>query len=293
MSRTQCGLGWRCSWPLDEEPTGTHVYYLSYNYDQGGNRKSKVDWINGATTTYHYDTDPDTELVDCNGDGSPDSTPQACYHTRHIRLMYYETIGATIREKVWYQYDLTSSAAGNPTYIVRQVYDAGNPFADPDNYGYVLNYNSAGELWFISKQNWTGDICPPEDAVTQSIHEFRTNGRVLRLTRERDPEFPNVALAGTTQWHDFDGDEPYADSGVSVSGSGPVTLTPLFARASGMGVKDMQTGNMSCFHGDQIGSLRPVVTESPTVLLSLAAIVTFPIRRRRGSLFASPMNRSE
>ena len=265
-----------------ERRIGSHEYHLSYSYDQGGNRKMKVDWKNGATTTYHYDTDPDTELVDCDGNGSAESTPKACYHTRNNRLMYYETIGATIREKVWYQYDLTSSAAGNPTYIVRQVYNASNPFAPPVNYGYVLNYNSAGELWFISKQVWTGNVCPPEDAVTQSIHEFRTNGRVLRLTRERDPASANGGgtpswpeLPGTTQWHDFDGDEAYADSAVSVAPQGgPVTLTALAAREPGLGMKDMQTGNTSYFHGDQIGSLR-AVTDTPAGLPSVTGRVVY------------------
>lgn len=82
-----------------ERRVGSHEYHLSYTYDQGGNRKSKVDWINGATTTYHYDTDPDTELVDCDGDGDGDTAPKDCYHTRHNRLMYYETIGATIAKR--------------------------------------------------------------------------------------------------------------------------------------------------------------------------------------------------
>jgi hypothetical protein len=37
-----------------------------------------------------------------------------------------------------------------------------------------------------------------------------------------------------------------------------VTLTALHAREPGLGMKDMQTGNTSYFHGDQIGSLRAV-----------------------------------
>ena len=256
-----------------ERRIGSHEYWLSYSYDQGGNRKLKIDHVNGATTSYHYDTD--TELVDCDGDGDADTAPKDCYHTRHNRLMYYETLGATIREKVWYQYDLTSAAAGNPTYIVRQVYNAGNPFAPPVNYGYVLNYNSSGELWFISKQTWTGHDCPPEAQVTQSIHEFRTSGRAMRLTRERDPQFPNVALAGTTQWHDFDGDEAYADSSVSVAPQGgPVTLTALHAREPGIGMKDVQTGDTSYFHGDQIGSLR-AVTDTPAGTASVTGRVVY------------------
>lgn len=117
--------------------------------------------------------------------------------------------------------------------------------------------------------------------VTQSIHEFRTFGRNMRLTRERDPASANGGgssswpeLPGTTQWHDFDGDEAYADSGVSVSGSGPVTLTALAAREPGLGMKDMQTGNTSYFHGDQIGSLR-AVTDTPAGVPSVTGRVVY------------------
>lgn len=158
---------------------------------------------------------------------------------------------------------------------MRQVY--ASPFAEPENYGYVLNYNSSGELWFISKQTWTGHDCPPEGLVTESIHEFRTNGRNMRLTRERDPATVGgswLELPGTTQWHDFDGVEAYADSSVSVSGGGPIAFTPLAAREPGLGMKDMQTGNTSYFHGDQIGSLR-AVTDTPAGIPNVTGRVVY------------------
>lgn len=74
---------------------------------------------------------------------------------------------------------------------------------------------------------------------TVSIDEYRKFGRNMRMTTKRDPATVGtswVELPGTTQWHDFDGDEAYADSGVSVSGGGPPTRTPLIAQAPGTGV---------------------------------------------------------
>jgi len=63
-------------------------YHVSYAYDQVGNRLSKVDWIAGVETQYHYDVEePET------------------YHTLNNRLMYYEIFeDGLLAERVDYEY---------------------------------------------------------------------------------------------------------------------------------------------------------------------------------------------
>lgn len=130
---------------------------------------------------------------DCNGDGWPDDPPVSaadCYRTRNNRLMSYVTFDSTVPpgygywEQVQYQYAVDRAAVGNPTYIVRKVYDPEHPtYPDLRHFGYTLQYNGQGELWFITQQTWTNTRGVPAWPVTVSCHEFRGSGRADLLPK--------------------------------------------------------------------------------------------------------------
>lgn len=252
---------------VEEERTASHAYHLSYVYDQGGNRKLKVNHSTGDLTKYYYDVD--TTDVDCNRDGSPDpgiSGPE-CYHTKNNRLMYYETYGdlglGTIKERVDYEYYTEGPARGNPRYIVRRVHSP-NPFVFT-HHAATLEYNGQGELWFITQRTWDQNEC--WNMQTVSIDEYRANGRNMRMTTKRDPAFPGVPLDGTRVWHDYDGEESYSDARIDFEPTDhDFTVTELAAHEPGAGMINRtapSTDQIAYYHGDQIGSLR-AVTDHPT-----------------------------
>ncbi len=228
---------------IEEERVGTGPspvsYHMLYAYDQGGNRLAKRDELANRDTFYHYDLEDEEE-----------------YKTRNNRLMYYEVYeNMTLLERRDYEYD----KRGNPTYIVRKLE------SEAVYHGYTLQYNKRGELWFVTEQTWTldewGDCLDPQ---TLEITEFRGNGRQRYMVRERDPAPYQEwsVLPGTTRWSDYDGDEIYGDYIVDdVTGA----VTNTMAYLPGVAQMDMQTGEITYFHSDQIGSLRAVSNQQSAV----------------------------
>ncbi|MFH1419024.1 MAG: RHS repeat-associated core domain-containing protein, partial [Planctomycetota bacterium] len=176
------------------------------------------------------------------------------YETLNNRLMYYEVYeNMTLLERRDYEYD----NRGNPTYIVRKLE------SEAVYHGYTLQYNNQNEVWFVTEQTWTLDefgYC--ENPQTVSITEFRGNGRTRYMVRERNPAFALDVLSGTTRWSDYDGDEIYGDYIVDdVSG----VVTDTMAYLPGVAQMDMLSGEITYFHGDQIGSVRAVSDQQSTV----------------------------
>lgn len=250
---------------IAEQRTGSQPYWLTYTYDAGGNRKTKklLDASEQVLfeTVYHYDTDD--EMVDCDGDGDFESTPAQCYKSKNNRLMFCETTDADdFRiERVDYQYELTRAAAGNPNYIVRTVWDADNPGNPPVHYGYTLQYNSSGELWFLTQQTWTGD-CASTTPTLESCHEFRASGRAMRLTTKRDLSDLKMVVPDSRVWHDYDGDEIYADARIDFDANQADFSVTELASHQASSSYDQQTTAKNYRHGDQIDSTRLVSDSS-------------------------------
>ncbi len=263
---------------IEEMRAGDHAYWIEYEYDQGGNRKKKLehDTVSGdivVQTLYRYDTDP--ENVDCDGDGDDERPPGECYQTRNNRLMSYErqvwvaSVGIFRRaEAVWYQYEVNGAAAGNANYIVHKFYNPNQPFQQPFCRAFYLHYDDRGELWFVAQREWQQgpNLDCSVDAETTSVREFRANGRTMRFTADRTTGGGNI-LESTRVWHDYDGDEIYADVRIDFEENmDDFTTTEIASHEPGMGSRDWTAaaGSQTTYrHGDQIGTTR-AVSDQPT-----------------------------
>ncbi len=127
----------------------TAIYDISYTYDNGGNRKSKVVQQNGVQTesvAYYYDVD----TVDENSN-PVDGVEK--YGSNNNRLMYYVSSkprpggGDPIVETTWYYYN----AYGNIDRIITQ---------SSEEVGYKgtrLDYDAMGRVRVVSNDEWVDD----------------------------------------------------------------------------------------------------------------------------------------
>jgi RHS repeat-associated protein len=256
---------------IDEERTGANAYHLSYTYDQGGNRLTKIDALHQQETTYHYDLE------------SP-----ATYFTKNNRLMYYQVLDTAgsgnpvLLEEVKYYYgddywqDGRKSAPGSPTLIARKRTD--------ENFyrGTLLTYNKQGELWMVAEHVWgvNEDGTPNCDANQRlRVREFGGSGRGRTMVRDRNPNDPGFILTNPLPlWSDYDGDTIYGDYTVTETGdeqSGyTMVLTEKTAYLPGIGQIDYSTTPVSVtyYHADHLGTLR--ATTDGTGALAAAMVYT-------------------
>ncbi len=127
----------------------TAIYDISYTYDNGGNRKSKVVQQNGVQTesvAYYYDVD----TVDENSN-PVDGVEK--YGSNNNRLMYYVSSkprpggGDPIVETTWYYYNVY----GNIDRITTQ---------SSEEVGYKgtrLDYDAMGRVRVVSNDEWVDD----------------------------------------------------------------------------------------------------------------------------------------
>ena len=238
----------------------THAYMLEYEYDAGGNRTRKArrdvtTWALLEETVYHYDLENPT-----------------LYQTKNNRLMYYEVFddAGLLRQRVEYEYETTDSAVGNPTLIVRKVWPDGQPAI---YYGTELVYNQSGELWFLIQTTWPDDGSGCSNHEVLSIHEFRSVGRAMRMTMQRDanddPQNLNYlrVIDATRRWFDYDGDTIYADVAIGFEPeTNAIVATELKAHEPGVGFIDRTSSDAAAYHhGDQIDSARLLTDDSAAV----------------------------
>ncbi len=245
-------------------------YDLVYTYDQGDNRLTKVDQLNGMTTTYEYDI----------------HAPVTYGHANN-RLMMYEvrTTAADpqdrlLHERVVYDYALDGEATGNVTRVSRKIPDF--PAVTPVNFTVQATeffYNKAGEVQVISLRQWeevngqVADIPPP---ATLAIREFRGSGSSRYMMRERHPLTLEPDL-DTFQWTFYaeDGD-PLLDAAYEWTGTEyDPELLDLYdlglVRARWDGV--LAEYVFDYFHSDQTGSTR-ALSDSPAPPVSERMIYT-------------------
>lgn len=234
----------------DEQRTGTHPYHLSYTYDAGGNRRTKVDHVGDVTTTYYYDID------------APD-----IYGSKANRLMYYEvrdTSGGNpgaLLETVYYDY-----WGGSARQIVSKVE------GDPVWRRTWFQFDGPGRAWMTVQDNWelntNGTI--DEDTLSRSrCTEFRYagSGRQRYLTRALDPETLQPISCHDGRWSDYfaGGESIYTDYWLSV-GDAATNDTPDYVVTNDMtrhmpgawqsDANTSGTWSTSFIHGDQIDSMR-------------------------------------
>lgn len=239
---------------VEERRFGEHEYWLTYSYDQGGNRLTKTDSLAHRRTEYHYDLeDP------------------ATYGTMDNRLMYYEEFDITdpqtpqIVQRVKYYYQNAQWAAGNPTLIVRQLFE-GETHEATIYIGTSLKYNKQGELWFTIEQTWAVNEQGDPDCESHQvlrITEFKGSGRARHVVRYRDPADPSQILADPAPlWSDHDGNGIYGDYVIDPNTGNVVEKA---AYLPGIGQMDSQTGEVRYFHSDHLGTLRAVTDQQSEV----------------------------
>jgi hypothetical protein len=153
---------------IDEVRSNAHPYHLSYTYDQGGNRKIKIDHLAQLRTEYFYDFEPDT---------CPDMWGCQSWNNRLMHYAVYDTSGEewVVTEEMFYEYNTGLTASGHPSLVVRKEY---NGEGGRDWYHAVdLQYNSSGELWFVTQRHWPVDDVDCWYQVRDRVTEFRGSGR--------------------------------------------------------------------------------------------------------------------
>ena len=219
-----------------EVRSGTYPYEMTYTYDVGGNRTSKVDGVNGYTTTYVYD------VVD----------PTA-YGSKNNRLMWYEVRNSLnqLQETVYYAY----YKGGHVQQIVRK------PALGITYYRTFFEYDRVGRMWMAIKDQWTNTGGGPTGCTRTWAREFRyDSGRARYLMRARDPS--SLAPSGTPTWTDYSDDWIYQD--YSINGT-TGAVTELARYMSGEWREEVSSGNDTFFHDDLVGTTRRLTNGSATV----------------------------
>ena len=242
---------------------GPSEYDLSYTYDAGGNRLTKVDHRSGVVTTYHYDI---TEA----GDGGQHNN----------RLLSYDVTGPVVEgstgpmlEQTVYTY----GPAGNVTRLVKRLDMDGDGLIDANDIlaaVWWFYYDTGNRLWLVVQG--TGDydetFATLSNTVFDKAAEYRYDGgRQRYLVRERNPhpddpelpEDPNTnprwTIIGTGQWRDYQGDDVYNDYTVDQAG----TVTNGTGHLPGIGFDDPSLADSPAYYGsDLIGTTRRVVDSS-------------------------------
>jgi hypothetical protein len=75
------------------------------------------------------------------------------------------------------------------------------------------------------------------------------------MVRQRRTDYEGYVKPGTTRWTDYDGDEIYGDYVVVVQGQS-AHITNTMSYLPGVGQMDPQTGEVTYYHGDHLGTLR-------------------------------------
>ncbi|NOT02696.1 MAG: hypothetical protein HOP29_18990 [Phycisphaerales bacterium] len=104
-------------------------------------------------------------------------------------------------ERVEYEYAYDGDAAGNVRRVVRKVADPPQPV--PDEwfvYATEFFYNRAGEAEVISQRRWNETPAGTANVSTQSIREFRGNGRTRYMMRDRIADERASGGALDCQW---------------------------------------------------------------------------------------------
>jgi RHS repeat-associated protein len=229
---------WRFFTPVHEERCTTCDW--SYEYDQAGNRTSKVDNLADREWVYVYDTsDPGT------------------YGSNNNRLMEVEEYDTSGNQPVlefvsWYFY----SAAGNVTRVVR--HEEGTE----EYTAHRIDYGINGEVvLYVMDESWEWDgeaeNCPTDYAVSYA-REFRYDNAMQRyMNIEFDPtdDFEPIE----TVWTDYDGDRVYGDYEVVNS-----ALADVKSFEPGIGFVDDPTGTPApgYYHGDMLGTTRRTTNAS-------------------------------
>jgi len=241
---------------IGETRVGEGEYDLTYAYDQGGNRLTKIDALNDRLTEYHYDIeDPDL------------------YGSNNNRLMYYDLFdtsgqSSTLLSTTVYYYN----ASGNAERIVTESHVATQARVHEGDVSTfrrldVSTFSSTRLVYarngsavsFVMGETWDpdgpdADSCPDNYTVTFA-KEFRYDtGRARYMVRDLDtawltaPGGP-LLVALSTAWTAYDGAEPYGDYTVS---SGAVTETNAYEP----GVWRSVDGAAEYLHNDNLGTLR-------------------------------------
>jgi RHS repeat-associated protein len=209
-----------------------YPYDLIYTYDQGGNRKTKTDYLNMIHTVYSYDVD--------------ENPPPGC-ETRHNQLLSYEVKDMTDPGSpvdlmtVNYEYALEGAWAGNVTTIEKTLHIA--PFTQYCTY---LTYGRNGELWILTEFE--------NDNLTK-ITEFRGRGQRRYMVRDRDLN-DYEPIYESAQWTSYDRVTPARDYTVDPDPGSGGAVAPETNYALGMGQEDVSTGEVNYFHNDGLGTTR-------------------------------------
>ncbi|MGB2984853.1 MAG: RHS repeat-associated core domain-containing protein [Phycisphaerae bacterium] len=234
---------------IGEVRTGENPYDLTYTYDQGGNRLTKVNTLNpfeSIEVVYHYDIeDPET------------------YDSDNNRLVYYETCErsgtpffmrgmgggggeCTPVSTTWYYYN----SDGNVTevFTVKENPEPGEPQSSLTRLEYAINGQT---VTYVLGETWGNG----QDYDVTYARQFRYDGARQRyLNRQLDPETLEPVPGGDV-WSDYDGDEIYGD--YIIDGQ---TATNLRSFEPGLAKVDPWTNtgsvNTSYYHGNQIGTTR-------------------------------------
>jgi len=233
---------------------GAGWYTLSYTYDLGGNRLTKVDDLHGTTDVYHYDLE------------NP-----ALYGSKNNRLMYIETADdAGPVSKTYYYYNdhgnveriATKTEGQDQIAVTRMVY-ARNRRAVT----YVV-----GERW-----DWDGvqGSCPT-NYVADYVTEFMYDGaRQRHAVREIDPATINPGnppyWVTSEVFSEYDGDTIYND--FTAVGS---DVSILRSYEPGIARVDDPLGSpvTSYYHADKLGTTRGMTT-APVSLTDTSVYTAF------------------
>lgn len=221
---------------------GLGAYHLTYGYDNGGNRTTKTDTINGRLDVYTYDLDD-----------------PATYQTENNRLMFVESFdtgggGQDPLSTTYYYYNdvgsveriLTRSASQNEVTATRLHY-AENQVAVT----YIL-----GERW-----DWDGveGSCPTNYSVDYAREYYSDSPRQRYAVREIDLSTLNDSDTNygvlTEVFSEYDGDQIYNDFTMD---RGDVTVLRSYEPGVGYVTDPLDTPNQvrKYYHPDKIGTTR-------------------------------------
>jgi len=216
------------------------VYYVSYTYDQLGNRLTRSDVLTGWVTWYTYDVT------------APDPAPYSTHNNRLLRYDVKDEANTLVRRVRYTYWD-----DGNVSNIT--VIDASAPTVAKD---LAMYYNQNGELWLAVWGQWDVDaegdyVAGPTGPsyVATAAREYRGSGRARYLCRDVDPTTLQLTESGeVTHWTDYIGDSRYGDFATSFDSSSLVTTE----RRAYAGTFAERTHDVPAvtrlLHGDLVGS---------------------------------------
>ncbi|NOS99673.1 MAG: RHS repeat-associated core domain-containing protein [Phycisphaerales bacterium] len=139
-------------------------------------------------------------------------------------------------------------------------------------------YNKAGEVQVISRRQWFETPAGIASVSTQSIREFRGNGRTRYMMRDRiaDEQASNYLLpnydSGT--WTSYDGELPTQDTTLNWISHPPPPQIPHYENGGStryhLGLAQFTPGattgdfNVKYFHADHLGTTRAMTDEGQT-----------------------------